>query len=124
MRRRLDAVDHGRGGSRGLPDHRSSGVAAVTVLADLRADPRRPRALTSRALPGGASGGCDGTWSCSGRARSAMTEPAVALRDGPLTGIRVVDLTVAIQGPHAAAFLADMGAEVVKVERTAGELNR
>src|SRR3954471_24325718 len=51
-----------------------------------------------------------------------MTAPPTT--DGPLTGIRVVDLTVAIQGPHAAAFLADMGAKVVKVERTAGELNR
>ena len=46
------------------------------------------------------------------------------LPDGPLTGIRVVDMTVAIQGPHAAAYLADMGADVVKVERPAGELNR
>ena len=51
-----------------------------------------------------------------------MTAPE--LPDGPLTGIRVVDLTVAIQGPHAAAYLADMGADVVKVERTMGELNR
>ena len=46
------------------------------------------------------------------------------LAHGPLTGIRVVDMTVAIQGPHAAAFLADMGADVGKVERTGGELNR
>lgn len=46
------------------------------------------------------------------------------LRDGPLTGVKVVDLTVAIQGPHASAYLADMGADVVKVERPGGELNR
>jgi len=33
-------------------------------------------------------------------------------------------MTVAIQGPHAAAYLADMGADVVKVERPGGELSR
>jgi crotonobetainyl-CoA:carnitine CoA-transferase CaiB-like acyl-CoA transferase len=51
-----------------------------------------------------------------------MAEPD--LRNGPLTGITVVDMTVAIQGPHAGVYLADMGAEVVKVERPGGELNR
>jgi CoA:oxalate CoA-transferase len=49
---------------------------------------------------------------------------AADLRDGPLTGLNVVDMTVAIQGPHAAAYLADMGADVIKVERPGGELNR
>ena len=33
-------------------------------------------------------------------------------------------MTVAIQGPHAGAYLADMGADVIKVERPGGELNR
>ncbi len=43
---------------------------------------------------------------------------------GPLTGVKVVDLTIAVQGPHASAYLADMGADVVKIERPGGELNR
>src|SRR5215203_3478822 len=46
------------------------------------------------------------------------------LRDGPLTGIIVVDMTVAIQGPHASSYLSDMGADVIKIERPGGELNR
>jgi crotonobetainyl-CoA:carnitine CoA-transferase CaiB-like acyl-CoA transferase len=36
---------------------------------------------------------------------------------GPMEGIRVLDLSIALTGPYAAALLADQGAEVVKVER-------
>ncbi|HZR82545.1 MAG TPA: CoA transferase [Candidatus Binatia bacterium] len=36
---------------------------------------------------------------------------------GPLAGIQVLDLSIALTGPYAAALLADQGAEVVKVER-------
>lgn len=36
---------------------------------------------------------------------------------GPLTGVKVLDLSIALTGPYAAALLADQGAEVVKVER-------
>lgn len=38
-------------------------------------------------------------------------------RDGPLAGIRIIDLTTSIAGPYASMLLGDMGAEIVKVER-------
>ena len=36
---------------------------------------------------------------------------------GPLAGIRVVEMTSAAPGPFACMMLADMGAEVVRVDR-------
>jgi len=44
---------------------------------------------------------------------------------GPLSGIRVLDFSEGAQGPYAAALLADMGAEIIKVERPGrGDLMR
>jgi crotonobetainyl-CoA:carnitine CoA-transferase CaiB-like acyl-CoA transferase len=36
---------------------------------------------------------------------------------GPLEGVRVLDISIALTGPYAAALFADQGADVVKVER-------
>jgi crotonobetainyl-CoA:carnitine CoA-transferase CaiB-like acyl-CoA transferase len=36
---------------------------------------------------------------------------------GPMKGISVLDMSIALTGPYAAALLADQGADVIKVER-------
>ena len=41
-----------------------------------------------------------------------------------LTGINVVELAGALQGPAAAGYLRDMGAEVIKVEPPEGDASR
>ncbi|MEM7141867.1 MAG: CoA transferase [Actinomycetota bacterium] len=41
----------------------------------------------------------------------------MSTRNGPMQGVRVLDISIALTGPYAAALMADQGAEVIKVER-------
>lgn len=45
-------------------------------------------------------------------------------QNGPLQGLKIIDLTAVIMGPYATHILSDFGADVIKVEAPAGDIMR
>ena len=54
----------------------------------------------------------------------ATTEPPKSAKPLPLSGIRVLEFCHTIMGPTAGLILADLGADVIKIEPADGDATR
>lgn len=95
---------------------RQDGSVQIGPLARLMKTPATPG---EKALPGEP---LVADWRSTPRPPPSDTTPTKS-RDSelPLKGIRVVELATIIAAPLGAAFLADMGADVIKVEQPGGD---
>ncbi len=90
---------------------RPDGGRQLGPLAKMTRTPARPGDAASR----------DDELENSWRATPRSAPGAEPLQSQPLKGVRVVEIATIIAAPLAASFLADMGADVTKVEPLAGD---
>src|SRR3546814_17142220 len=50
-----------------------------------------------------------------------MSQAPASAGSAPLAGVKVIDLSAYIAGPYGGALLADLGAEVIKIEPPDGD---
>lgn len=90
-------------------DERAAGAVEIGPLARMAATPAQPGRNRSEDL--------SALWQSTPR-------PAPSLDTGsglPLSGVKIVELATIIAAPIGASFLADMGADVIKVEQIGGD---